>query len=289
MKVLSRLASPAGFALVLLLFFVLPFLSVSCDVPGYGEAGLNYKGTHLVTGAEPATVIPAGLEELTNDPSSSANVDAPSDGPGVRVLAIVLAVLAAAGVLTGLIPRVRTRLFGAAAAAGATMIVTIVTMVVAQSNLESALIAETRNFDDEGQTAATGIADGIEEMVHTDVGFWLIVVILVLIGLLSTGAALFGGRLRAAVSGGAGGGEGAGAGLAGLSFGGGPEPGQPAVEPERPAGEPGRPTDEPELLVGEPGQPAGAAGSATTGDTAPAATDSPAPTTPSDPPASSQP
>jgi hypothetical protein len=215
-RVLSRLASPAGFALVLLVFFVLPFLSVSCDVPGYGEAGLTYKGTHLVTGAEPNTVLPAGLDELTNDPSSSANVTPPEDGPGVRVLAIVLAVLAAAGVLTGLIPRVRARLFGAAAAAGATLIVTIVTMVVAQSNLESALIAETRNFDGDGQTAATGIADGIKEIVHTDVGFWLIVVILALIGLLSTGAALFGGRLRAAVSGG----------------GGGPEPG--------PAGEPGQ-------------------------------------------------
>jgi hypothetical protein len=235
-KVLSRLASPAGFALVLLLFFVLPFLSVSCDVPGYGEAGLNYTGTHLVTGAEPDPVIPAGLEDLTNDPSSGANIDAPAVGPGVQVLAIVLAVLAAAGLLTGLIPQVRARLFGAAATAGATLVVTVVTMVIAQSNFESALLTETQNFDDGEQTAAPGIADGIEEIVHTDVGFWLIVVVLALIGLLSTGAALFGGRLRTAVSNAAGGGTsagaGAGGGLAGLSFGGGPESGPSTVEPE---------------------------------------------------------
>jgi hypothetical protein len=52
-------------------------------------------------------------------------------------------------------------------------------------------------------------------MVHTDTGFWLIVVVLVLIGMMSVVGAVFGGRLRAAMSSGSGGAE---DGLAGLPF-----------------------------------------------------------------------
>src|SRR5262245_50140845 len=64
-KVLSRVTSPAGFALVLLLFFLLPFVSVSCDVPGYGQAGASYTGSHLVSGTDPE--VPAELRELAHD------------------------------------------------------------------------------------------------------------------------------------------------------------------------------------------------------------------------------
>jgi hypothetical protein len=239
--VLSRLVSPAGFVLVLLLFFLLPFLSVSCDVPGYGEAGVHYTGSHLVTGTAPDPVIPAGLEELVADPSSSETVDAVADGPGVRLLAIALAALAAAGVLTGLIPQVRARLFGAAALAGATLVVAVVTMVVAQSTLTSALVEGTRDFGTDGETPGVGTVDGIEDMVHTDVGFWLIAVALVLTGLMSTVRAVFGGRLRTAVSASGGRDAGASDGLAGLSFDGGHEEGQPALTPEQLADEPGHP------------------------------------------------
>jgi hypothetical protein len=229
-KVLSRLASPAGFALVLLLFFVLPFLSVSCDVPGYGEAGMHFSGADMVVGTDPEYVVPAGLEEvekeLVSDGSGSTDLRKSADVLGVRVLAVVLAVLAAAGALTGLLPRARARLFGAAAAAGAALAVAVVTMVVGQSNLQAALTEDAHTIG-EGQAAAPGIVAGIEEMVHTDLGFWLVVVVLTLIGVSSLCAALFGGRLREAVANATDRGDtDAGAGLSGLSFG----------EPEQPTG-----------------------------------------------------
>ncbi|HEX6354420.1 hypothetical protein [Actinophytocola sp.] len=194
MKFLSRFGSPAGFALVLLLFFLLPFVSVSCDVPDYGEAGADYTGSHLVSGVEPD--VPAELQELAGDPETPADLVRPPD-PGVQLLAIVLAVLAAAGVLTVLIPQLRTRLLSGAGLAAATLIATVVTMVVAQSNLESALIDGVRQSGvAEQQENMQRVESAINDMIHSEIGFSLMVVVLTLI-ILATGAlGLFGNRLR---------------------------------------------------------------------------------------------
>lgn len=214
MKVLSRLVSPAGFGLVLLLFFLLPFVSVSCDVPGVGDAGVTYKGSHLVSGAQPAPTIPAELNDLLGEAPGSPASDEESLDPDVRILAIVVAALAAIGVLTVLIPRLKARMFGGAAVAGATLVMTIVTMVVAQSNLDTAVLGLAR------ETGAAESAPGMpsvdslaDEMIHTEIGFWLMVVILAAIAAVTTVGALFGSRLRTALAGGGG-----GATLAGLPF-----------------------------------------------------------------------
>lgn len=194
MRILSHFASPAGFALVLLLFFLLPFVSVSCDVPGYGEAGVDYTGTHLVTGATPP--IPDDLQRAASDPETPAELVNPPD-PGVRILAIALAVLALAGVLTVFIPLLRTRLLAGTALAVGALAVTVVTMAVAQSNLRSALIDGVRDagLADEQETlhrveAAAG------DLTHSEIGFWLMAVILALIGVVTGTLGLLGHRLR---------------------------------------------------------------------------------------------
>jgi len=232
-KVLSRLVSPAGFGLVLLLFFLLPFVSVSCDVPGVGEAGVSYKGSHLVSGAEPTAMVPGDLKELLGE-ATGANTDDQPD-PDVRLLAIVVAALAAVGVLTVLIPQLKARLFGGAAVAGATLVMTIVTMVVAQSNLETAVLAVAKETGAAETSPGMPTADDLaDQMIHTEIGFWLVVVILVVTGVITGGAAVFGERLRATRGGG-------GATLAGLPFG----------DPHEPT--PGDPHEAP--ATSEPGEP----------------------------------
>lgn len=197
MRFLSRFASPAGFVLVLLLFFLLPFVSASCDVPGYGEAGATYTGSHLVSGTDPE--VPAELQDLADDPESPAALTDPPD-PGVRLLAIGLAVLAAAGVLTALVPHLKARLLGGAALAAATLVVTVVTMTVAKSNLQDSLIDWAR------QTGAAESQDGdrlqtaVAEVTHTEVGFWLMIVVLALITLMATALGLLGDRLKEVVA-----------------------------------------------------------------------------------------
>ncbi|MFC4856686.1 hypothetical protein [Actinophytocola glycyrrhizae] len=197
MRFLSRFANPSGFVLVLLLFFLLPFVSASCDVPGYGEAGATYTGSHLVSGVDPE--VPAELQELANDPESPTALTDPPD-PGVQLLAIALAVLAAAGVLTVLIPHLKARLLSGAALAAATLVVTVVTMSVAQSNLQNALVDWAR------QTGAAENEDGdrlrtaVAEVTHTETGFWLMVVLLALITLMATALGLLGDRLTAVLA-----------------------------------------------------------------------------------------
>ncbi|TDV54004.1 hypothetical protein [Actinophytocola oryzae] len=214
MKVLSRLASPAGFVLVLLLFFLLPFVSVSCDVPGYGEAGANYTGSHLVSGADPE--VPAELREFAEDPETPAELVDPPDA-GVGVLAVVLAVFAAAGALTVLLPRLKTRLLGSAAVATATLVVTVITMVVAQSHLTSALIDGVRRSGlAEQQDSLQQIESAADRLTHTALGFWLMVILLALIAVVTGTLGLFGERLHAARAEAASSGDRRGSGLGGL-------------------------------------------------------------------------
>jgi hypothetical protein len=187
---LLRLVSPAGFGLVLVLFFLMPFLSVSCDVPGVGKAGADYTGTHLIANDTPEWAAPDEVDDVLGTP----DVQAPA---GVSVLAIALAVLAAAGVAAGLIPRVRTRLYGSAALAGATLVVAVVTMVVALSNLRSVLLPQAEEIA-KGQPTQDPAAL-VDEVLHTEVGFWLVAVVLALVLLLNL-VGVFLSRRAAAVS-----------------------------------------------------------------------------------------
>jgi hypothetical protein len=188
MKALSRLASPAGFALVLLLFLFLPFLSVSCEVPGMGKIGADYTGAQLAVGDEPEAEVPAELTELAEELPGAGSEDGeesePPPDPGVQVLAIITAVLMAAGIATVLISRTRTRLLGAAGVAALAGVLVVVTQLVAQSNL-TGLLQENAQELAEDETSLGDVDQLAEEMIHTELGFWLSLIGLVLIALVS--------------------------------------------------------------------------------------------------------
>lgn len=196
MKVLSRLLSVSGFGLVLVLFFLLPFLSVSCEVPDVnGSVQVNYTGTHLVTGGEP--------EVVTTGPLSPAGGESDSRGqeglnPDVRGLATVLVALAAAGVVVGLAPAAVARI-GSTVLAGATLVVTVVTLVVAQANLKSVLLPQLRGVAESSAPAGSEPPDlesGVDEALEVRIGFWLVVAVLVAVLLLNAGAAVLSRRAR---------------------------------------------------------------------------------------------
>ncbi len=182
---LARLVSPAGFALVLLLFLFLPFLSVSCDVPTMGTLGVDYDGAHLAAGADPDVQVPQGLEGMTEQVPDSRD-------PGVAVLAIGVAVVLAAGVALPFVPRLgrgwRTRMYGGAALAVLAGALMVVTQVVARAHLTTMLTDYAESLA-EGDDPVANV-DRAADLVHTEVGFWLSVSCLALIALLSVGLAL---------------------------------------------------------------------------------------------------
>jgi hypothetical protein len=183
MKALSRLASPAGFALVLLLFLLLPFLSVSCDVPGMGKIGADYTGGHLVTGDEPEAEVPPELAEMADElPGAGGGESDPPPDPGVQVLAIITALVMAAGIGTILISRTRSRLLAAAGVAALAGVLVVVIQVIAQSNLTDQLRENAGELAD-GETPTANIDELAGEVIHTEIGFWLSLVGLALIAL----------------------------------------------------------------------------------------------------------
>lgn len=186
----SRLVSPTGFALVLLLFLFLPFLSVSCEVPGLGSIGADYTGAQVATGAEPEVEIPPGLADLGEELPGSAESEEPPPQPGVQVLAILVAIVLVAGVALPFVPRlvdqVRQRMFGGAAIAVSAGVLLVITQVVGQANLTDQLTDDAENVAG-GQTPVPTADEIADEVVHSGVGFWLSLVLLVVVALVSVG------------------------------------------------------------------------------------------------------
>ena len=189
MKLASRLMSPAGFGLVLVLFFLLPFLSVSCDVPGSGTTGADYTGADLVGDAKPEWVVPKDVDELLSVP------DAPDESSiedglaaGVQLLGIALVVLAAGGMAAGLLPTLRARLLGSSVLAAATLAAAIVTLTVALSNLRTDLLPPVREITDGDPTLTPDAV--VDELLHVEAGFWLVALVSVMLVLGNVGALL---------------------------------------------------------------------------------------------------
>jgi hypothetical protein len=126
----SRLLSPAGFGLALLLF-LLPFVTVSCDAPtGASPFTVEYTftGLDLVTGGPPEI---SGV--LPDDDGSPMTVSGASDdgwfaeqvGRPVQPLAVTAALILVAGLITGFVLPValRGRVAGALALAALTLLV----------------------------------------------------------------------------------------------------------------------------------------------------------------------
>ncbi|MCT2585055.1 hypothetical protein [Actinophytocola gossypii] len=185
---LSRLASPTGFLLVLLLFLLLPFLSVSCEVPGVGSIGADYSGGQLAVGAEPEVEVPPDLADMAGELPGGDGQEPPPD-PGVQVLAIVTGLVLLAGIVVPLLPRPRGRArsylaVGTALLAAAAV---LVTQLVARSNLATELRADAENLSDGEQAAMPDVDQIVDEMIHAEIGFWLSLFGLMLIALVNVG------------------------------------------------------------------------------------------------------
>jgi hypothetical protein len=159
---LDRLLSPAGFALVLLLFF-LPFFTVSCGVADE-HVNSTFTGLDFVIGGQPHIVGP-GV-----DADSERELAALFDGDyNPDPFAIVAAVVIFAGMVVGLINArlIRTGVSAGLAALGAIAIT--VALLRAPGRVDAAMNAFR---------ASTQSSDVIDTSSHLSYGFWLVVVLL---------------------------------------------------------------------------------------------------------------
>ncbi len=161
---LSRLLSPAGFGLVLLMF-LLPFVTVSCG--GERQITSTFTGVDMVVGSPPEIAGPGVDSDVERE-----LVALFADDLGVEPLALLgaLAVLAAMGV--GLI---RERLARHAISTGLAVLVAALlgsAVIRASDRVDAAL----HKFDDQVyQGVATATA------VDTRFGFWFVMVTLALL------------------------------------------------------------------------------------------------------------
>lgn len=197
MRVLSRLVSVSGFGLVLALFFLLPFLSVSCEVQAVnGSVRMDYTGTHLVTGDQPELVTTGPIRGVDDEAGARSENELGAD---VRGLATVLVALAVAGLVVGLVPRPVARTVSAVLA-GTTLVVAVVTLVVARANLKSVLLTVLQRFTDDAVRAGAEPVDldsRVDEVFAVGLGFWLVVAVLVVVLLFNAYVALRARRARA--------------------------------------------------------------------------------------------
>lgn len=198
MTVLRRLGNPGGFGLALLLFLLLPFVSVSCEAPFEGSFSVDYTGVDVITNGEPSvTATGSFADPREREPADLHAVpelaaEATADGQartGAQVLAIITIVLAAAGVATALLSTLRARRFAAAGCAVAAAGTLIATLVVARSNLASQVIAEadSDSYDETyGRLPLVPDSDeAIRSLVNAEPGFWLAVVALLAIAVVN--------------------------------------------------------------------------------------------------------
>jgi hypothetical protein len=151
----SRLLSPTGFVLIVILFG-LPFLAASCEAPqGDFEFSATFTGIDLVVGGDPDLVSSV-------DDASEQRFDVPIP---VQPLAIIALIAIFAGAGSALL---RERLFRHAAGLGLA--------VLAAGTLAGAEIQALGDLVDKYRPIVTDLVDAQiagTEYVHTRVGFWV--------------------------------------------------------------------------------------------------------------------
>jgi hypothetical protein len=153
---LSRLLSPTGFVLIVLLFG-LPFLAASCEAPqGDFEFSATFTGADLVVGGHP------DLVSSLDDPADVRRFDVPFP---VQPLAVVALVAIVAGAGSALL---KERLLRHAAGLGLAVLAAG-TLAGAEISAVNDLVAHYGPIVDDLVNAPIAGA----EYVHTRVGFWL--------------------------------------------------------------------------------------------------------------------
>jgi hypothetical protein len=142
MTLLKRLASPAGFALAMLLF-LFPFAAISCEAPGLGSVEVTYTGVDYATGGDPDVETIGDFGREAGDPVQDSE-NPPK--PEVQPLALITLVLLLCGLAATFLPTPRLRLSVAAGASLLAAAMLVVTQTVATGNLESSLIDTRAGF-----------------------------------------------------------------------------------------------------------------------------------------------
>jgi hypothetical protein len=160
---LGRLLSPAGFGLVLI-FFLLPFVTVSCG-DSTGKAEATFTGIDMAIGGLPDVTTP------DSEPGSAKQLaQLIVEQIDLEPLALLSALAVLAGMVAGVVRRPRIR-HGAAAG----LAVTAVALIV------GAVSRVPGHFDEflKNVGGAEGMPEGVMTGTHTRYGFWLALITLV--------------------------------------------------------------------------------------------------------------
>jgi hypothetical protein len=182
----ARWVSPAGFLLALL-FFLLPFVAVSCDAGNEGSFELSYSGLDLATGAKP------GIEangDLGRQPTAIVDNESPPEA-GVQPLALGALALLGVGLALSLLPATRGRAWVAAGLAGGAAALLVITEVVALSNLRSSVRTTLESTGGSGDVSPAEVDGVVVDLVEMRSGFWLTLCLVVLVLLFNLGLMVY--------------------------------------------------------------------------------------------------
>ena len=161
---INRLLSPAGFGLVLI-FFLMPFFTVSCGVDEKSQVKTTFTGLTLVTGSQPR------VEDQPPDQAAKLLAVFPSSFyPEVLVVLAALAVIA--GIAVGFL-RAATIRHGASLSLAVFAVGLLVVEIRHTPSRVVDALATLYNPDNPGPP--------LEWSVHPRYGFWLAVGVLVLL------------------------------------------------------------------------------------------------------------
>ncbi|OLF06113.1 hypothetical protein BLA60_32745 [Actinophytocola xinjiangensis] len=173
---LSRLLSPAGFTLVVLLF-LLPFVGVSCSTGELGSMEAEYTGFDLITNGDPTFETTSPIADMV----ASDQAEMPTTGVVVPAVFVLLALIA--GAASALVRRPRTRLLAAGAAAALAALLLALTQLFAESNLASSI---TDNAEVISQSTGSNLAgvlseDYLGDAIGSRIGLWFCLGVLVVV------------------------------------------------------------------------------------------------------------
>jgi hypothetical protein len=158
---LRRLLSPAGFGLVLI-FFLLPFVTVSCGA-GTDKVDATFTGMDMAVGGMPdvqsAETDAAAAEELGKLVLTEIDLEP---------LALLAACAVFAGMVVGILRRRRTR--HASAAAAAVLAVALIVGALAR------VPGHVSEFLSDVGGEEEGVLEGISTATHIVYGAWLVVI-----------------------------------------------------------------------------------------------------------------
>jgi hypothetical protein len=181
---LGRLFSPAGFGLVLLLF-LMPFVTVSCGSPEPIDA--TFTGLDMVVGGEPhiTGTVDGGAIDASVESDLIALFAPDIDLQPLAVLAVLAAL---AGMAAGLARRADVRHASAALLAAATAGLTVAAMLAVAPHVDEIMLAKR---DLLGGTLP-------QTAIQPQYGFWLAIAVLVALAAANTVAWVYVRRAPAA-------------------------------------------------------------------------------------------